>query len=171
MADGTGQLRQSPSGDYIEGDPDAAEATPGQVILIWNPAESRWESRTLAPSGTVLAPGTVDHQPLVWDEGTETWIPATLIVVNLINDFNGNGITVSADGKIDIRGLPILLGSSDGTNGAVRCDRQGVAEAARAGFLDAEPVERQSVEGATTQDQLDSLIAGLVLLGFVTDNR
>lgn len=40
-----------------------------------------------------------------------------------------------------------------------------------AGFLGAAPVTRQSITGATTQDQVDSLVAALVAFGFVSDDR
>lgn len=39
------------------------------------------------------------------------------------------------------------------------------------GFLGAAPVTRPSITGASTQDQLDSLVAALVALGLVTDDR
>lgn len=39
------------------------------------------------------------------------------------------------------------------------------------GFLGAAPVPKQSITGATTQDQVDSLVAALVALGFVSDDR
>lgn len=40
-----------------------------------------------------------------------------------------------------------------------------------AGFLGAAPVVRQSITGATTQDQVDSLVAALVAFGLVSDDR
>ncbi len=44
-------------------------------------------------------------------------------------------------------------------------------DAPTVGFLGAGPVSRQSITGATTQDQVDSIVAALVALGLATDNR
>lgn len=41
----------------------------------------------------------------------------------------------------------------------------------RLGFFSASPVARPSITGATTQDQVDSLVAALTALGLVTDDR
>lgn len=46
-----------------------------------------------------------------------------------------------------------------------------IADEAAAGFLGAPLVTRQSITGATTQDQVDSLVAALVAFGLVTDDR
>lgn len=42
---------------------------------------------------------------------------------------------------------------------------------ATAGFLGAAPVPKQSITGATTQTQVDSLVAALVAFGLVSDDR
>jgi hypothetical protein len=39
------------------------------------------------------------------------------------------------------------------------------------GFLGATPVERQSITGATAQQQIDSIVSALVALGLATDDR
>lgn len=46
-----------------------------------------------------------------------------------------------------------------------------VADVPAIGFLGADVVVRQSITGATTQDQVDSLVTALVALGLVTDDR
>jgi hypothetical protein len=46
-------IRVGPSGEFLIGDEGAADATPGQVILVWNPDATPpgWESRKLPNSG------------------------------------------------------------------------------------------------------------------------
>jgi hypothetical protein len=53
----------------------------------------------------------------------------------------------------------------------IAMERNPETEARRLGFFGAPPVERPSIVGATTQLQVDSLVAALVALGLVTDDR
>jgi hypothetical protein len=89
-----------------------------------------------------------------------------------------SSVTVADAGEIDITtpGACNISGSSSvsiaWSAGAVNMTAAGVAiGAASIGFFDAVPAPQQSITGATTQDQVDSLVAALVALGLATDDR
>ena len=77
----------------------------------------------------------------------------------------GAGVALSASGAD--------LGCGPGQS--VRVSVNGVsrveADDNGVGFLAAAPVPRQSITGATTQDQVDSIVAALVAFGLATDDR
>jgi hypothetical protein len=89
-----------------------------------------------------------------------------------------SSVTVNDVGEIDIStpGACNISGSSSvslaWSAGAVNMTAAGIAIGAGSiGFFDAVPALQQSITGATTQDQVDSLVAALVALGLATDDR
>lgn len=140
--------------------------------------------------GTVLPDGEYDGEPFVWN-GVE-WGPQNIVRVQAIQAPGaGDGIQIAADHVefivtndwtvqsnassnfivLDTTGM-LLFADAGQTIGVVidgldrfRADATGI------GFLGAAPVARQSITGATEQQQIDSIVAALVALGLATDDR
>jgi hypothetical protein len=167
-------LREPPSGAFLEGDEAAPDASPGDVVLVWDPATSTWVSRKLTAGGS-LAPAPMALMPLAWDADAEEWTasheiqlgrsisPVGLVPVVSVSSF-GVYLTpvdgVTTDYGFGVRGVGDFL--------TARCTDAGALLGA---FFGATPTTRQSVTGATDPEALDSLIAALVTLGLITDDR
>lgn len=144
------------------------------------------DSSTLGPG---LPDGTYPNQPLVWDGAA--WIPSPGAVA--AQNHSGEDNTVAISLPTPVPGFPtqcywtvetssILQVTRDSDTGEnifivvggpgnpIEC-RAHDANPPQIGFLGALPVNRQEISGATTQDQVDSLVAALVALGLVNDIR
>jgi hypothetical protein len=113
-----------------------------------------------ASSGAILA-GTSDGDTLVWNAAAGEWEAGASLPPG---DFEGEplawdgsawgpspGITVAQLNGHPVAGLNVLATSI--------------------GFYGSAPVTQQSIVGATTQQQVDSIVAALVALGLVADAR
>ncbi len=93
---------------------------------------------------------------------------------------NNDPVTVSSAGDVTLQSSAGLLSiTGQGGSGLFTDDVdlivvhpvQITIQSPTIGFFDASPVPKQSITGATTQEQVDSLVAALVALGLVTDDR
>lgn len=144
--------------------------------------------------GTTLPDGTYDGQPLMWEDGQ--WQPVLpgnwlrIWGIREVDDFtaltvrseNSSGLMLDCrhpSGRVTVQAVGSLHGSSlevtpDGLamfmfdNYLMQAYYSGEP---RLAFFGANPIARQAITGATTQDQIDSLVAALVGLGLVTDGR
>jgi hypothetical protein len=94
---------------------------------------------------------------------TAEWEAAAAVIMTL--SASGAGVVFDASGaELGIAPGQSLRLSVNGVR-RVECDDTGL------GFFGVSPVARQSIVGVTTQDQVDSIVAALVALGFATDDR
>lgn len=94
---------------------------------------------------------------------TAQWEAAAAVIMTL--SASGAGLVLDPSGaELGIAPGQSLRLSVNGVR-RVECDDTGL------GFFGAPPVGQQSIVGVTTQDQVDSIVAALVALGFVTDDR
>lgn len=89
-----------------------------------------------------------------------------LIQAAVVRCFSPAGATYEANGNEHFW-TTLDSGSSPVENMRFAC----VADAPALGVLGEVPQPRQSITGATTQDQVDSIVAALVAFGFVSDDR
>ena len=183
------EVRRAASGDFVE----VAELADGDYVgqplrwdgSAWGPLpdgqalvfallEALAELTIAAATNLSLhAPdGTLD---LITDDFVlETSDPTTFVHLNPGAGLAGQGVVVNL---IDAAGVSFLeldsgLARLEHSGAAVQCDDAGVSLAASAiGFFSASPVARPTITGATTQQQVDSLVSALVALGLVTDGR
>lgn len=126
--------------------------------------------------------GTIEGQPLYWT-GTQ-WAPlpanTTLIVDSMFAGVSGL-LNVGAQNTLTLLGNIAGENFNSYTLGTVHIFKmeeitvlemgKDVSDNPLFGAMGATPVGRQSITGATTQTQVDSLVTALVNLGFVTDDR
>lgn len=131
--------------------------------------------------GASLPDGTYDGQPLAWD-GT-AWVP-------LVHDYAAPDYRPLRlgflQGIVDLfGGIVITAGGPMTSSHAIWVDRQAFSvngeeflnavkpagQPLSMGFFGAAGTPRPTITGATTQEQVDSLVEALALLGLVTDGR
>lgn len=141
------------------------------------------------PGGTVLPDGAYYGQPLCWDGSA--WVPFFEVRVGAVVSKDGSSANIPFPDATP--GFPTVCQWFVESANIMQVERDNVAflrrvtfigetinplvleapdaGAPRAGFFGATPVAVQSITGATTQDQVDSLVAALVAFGMVTDDR
>lgn len=159
----------------------------------WDEAANAW---VFGPAGGSLPNGSFERQTLCWD-GVSSWIPTppggTLLACDGMTSVDPStsalilGVGAAAItgpraqmsdapfGNANIRTEPdgFRLSFSDGTLIEISGTVDGVlVQCDAVAFLGAAaPVPIQSITGATTQQQVDSLVAALVAFGLVSDDR
>lgn len=145
------------------------------------------DSSTLGPG---LPDGTYPNQPLVWDGAT--WIPcAGNVAAQNFHAEGDNSVAISLPTPVPtfptvclwtVETSTILSVARDadagenifnvvgGPGNPLSCVAHD-ANPPQIGFLGALPVAKQEITGATTQDQVDSIVLALVTLGLVIDAR
>lgn len=165
-------LRQASSGEILSGENDGD-------VLVWNAAAGEWES---GEPGTALPDGTYAGEPLAWDGAA--WIASPIIAVQSIGaqdpfagvsiDASAGALTLNGAGSsVTIAGTGPQMAALAGTTLALLVDgvQRFQADDTGLAFFGEPPVARPSITGATTQNQVDSIVAALVALGLVTDDR
>lgn len=170
----------------------------GQQIDVFNAAmgPARFIAVQIAPTD-VLPPGDYDGQPLVWSGEGQAWLGGPGIVVtavtapptdNLAITGGENGVDISAVGTGTVQmigpGNSVTLSAGQTSIAAsslqrlfLAVDGSPIFDANSAGaggisFLGKSPtVGVQSVAGATSQEQIDSLVAALAAFGLCSDDR
>lgn len=138
-------------------------------------------------SAAPLPPGTYDGEPLVWDAGLAGWFGRSTVVVDVVAAQNAAGPGSSllifsghtVTNREDIVSLGFLNGSQThilyaviGGATALKFEADEATGIPKLRFFDnGSAAPQQSITGATTQLQVDSLVAALVAFGLVTDDR
>jgi len=152
----------------------------GAIVELQTPAGTVKSPVADLSSGTLLPDGDYPQEPLAWD-GAE-WAGSAFLEVQQVSGHGGLNLSAGAD-VLDADGqgstLQLAAGHAQLDAGAVGGHVQLFAEgnpmvdasATELGFFGAAPVVRPTITGATTQLQVDSLVAALVALGLVIDGR
>ena len=165
-------LRQASSGAILEGESDGD-------VLVWDAAAGEWNAGAVPAE---LPDGTYPGEPLAWDGST--WIASPIIAVQGISPsdaFAGVSVDASAGAlvltgagsSVSLAGTGPQMVALAGTTLSLQVD--GVPRLAADGvglaFFGVAPVARPSITGVTAQEQIDSLVSALAVLGLVTDDR
>ena len=180
-------VRRSPSGDELDVQELASGSYVGQPL--------RWDGAEWAPlpdgdalvfavllSNAELTIGSPSTLTLQADSTMQLAAAdfaldvdaTTLLHLNAVAGVALQGVVVNL---IDASGLFFLeldsgVARLQGASAAVQCDASGLSlVGVKLGFYNAAPVARPVITGATTQQQVDSLVSALVALGLVTDGR
>lgn len=125
--------------------------------------------------GTTLTDAPHPQMPLVWDNDAGVWRAQYAFTLYYTGGsplglypivFSEFGVYVEYGGASHNMGLGVL-GVQDALTFGVSSD----GSSARLAFFGAPVTDRQSITGATTADQVESIIATLVALGLATDDR
>ena len=148
----------------------------GQVFEVVT-AAGTLEVTLGAGGGGSLPPGTYST-PLVYDAFGAQWIAGeSFSLGENIHPFEQrqavffdvNGVSIASD---LIPGLSWSWGIGVSGHGyVVQVRWDGGLEVVQLGFFDHTPAAQQTVTGATTQEQVDSLIAALAAYGLIVDGR
>jgi len=163
-----------------------------QLTLLDGDTGGKRSSLELLAGGVVGLPeglpnGTFDGEPLVWDAGTTSWVPRASVTVDSIDaqDVAGPGSSLlllrgrTVIDREDALQVGYLAGSAThifyalvGGATALKYEADDATATLKLRFYDnGTPAARPSITGATPTDALESVIAALVALGLVTDDR